>query len=97
MDDTENHEELMRLLKENTALAQENNELLKKINRHNTITFWVRIVWFAVIVGMPFAVYFYFLQPYFEAFGANYELFRQGMAEIPGFKGIENALPRFDL
>jgi uncharacterized membrane protein (DUF106 family) len=94
MENNEVHEEMMRLLKENAALAQENNELLKTLNRHLTITFWLRIVWYAIIIGMPFAVYFYLLQPYFEAFGANYELFRQGMAEIPGFKGIEQVLPK---
>ncbi len=87
------HEEMLQLLKENAELAKQNNELLKKLYRHTTFAFWIRIVWYAVLIGLPFAVYFYFLEPYFEAFGANYDLFRQGMAEIPGLKGLEYMLP----
>ena len=87
------HEELYRLLKENTDLVRENNEILKKLYRHTMIGLVLRIAWYTILIGLPFAVYFYLLQPYFEAFGANYETFRQGMAEIPGLKGIENVLP----
>jgi hypothetical protein len=84
---TGDHEEMIRLLREN-------NELLKKLHRHNVIGFWVRITWYALLIGLPFAVYFYVLEPYFNAFGANYETFRQGMAEIPGLKGLEHFLPQ---
>lgn len=80
------HEEMLRLLREN-------NEILKKLYRHSVIGFVLRIVWYIILIGMPFAVYFYLLQPYFEAVGANYETFRQGMAEIPGLKGLENIFP----
>ena len=82
----EEHEEMLRLLREN-------NELLKKLYRHSVIGFVLRMVWYIILIGMPFAVYFYVLEPYFHAFGANYELFRQGMAEIPGLKGLENIFP----
>ncbi len=86
-DDKKNeHDEMLRLLREN-------NEILKKLYRHSVIGLTLRIVWYVILIGMPFAVYFYILEPYFEAFGANYELFRQGIAEIPGLKGIENIIP----
>jgi ribose/xylose/arabinose/galactoside ABC-type transport system permease subunit len=81
------------LTQESLAVMRENNELLKKIYRHNIIGIWLKLLWFAAIIGLPFAVYFYVLGPYFEAFGSNYEVFRKGMAEIPGLKGIENVLP----
>lgn len=87
------HAEMLRLIRETSVLTKENNVLLKKIHRHNVINLTFKIVWLAIIIGLPFAVYFYVLGPYFEAFGANYEVFRQGMAEIPGLKGIENVLP----
>ncbi len=80
------HEEMLRLLKEN-------NVLLKKLYRHSVIGFTFRIIWYAILIGLPFAVYFYVLEPYFNAFGANYETFRQGMAEIPGLKGLQYILP----
>jgi hypothetical protein len=87
------HGEMLRLLRENNELARQNNALLRKLYRHNIIGFTIKTIWIALLIGVPFAVYFYFLQPYFEAFGANYELFRQGMAEIPGLKGIEYLFP----
>ncbi len=89
----EEHNEMLRLLRENNELAKQNQELLRKLYRHNIIGFTLKIVWFAVLIGLPFAVYFYILEPYFNVFGANYEVFRQGMAEIPGLKGLEQFLP----
>ncbi len=87
------HAEMHRLLEENNALLKENHELLRKMYRNDMIGIGVRVVWYAVLIGLPFAVYFYLLEPYFEAFGANYETFRLGMAEIPGLKGLEKFLP----
>ncbi len=93
MNEIDTHSEILGILKENARLVKENNEMLHKMYRYDVITFWLRIVWYGVLIGLPFAVYFYFLEPYFEAFGSNYELFRQGMAEIPGLKGLETLLP----
>lgn len=87
------HEEMLRLIRENHELITQNNVLLRKMYRNEMITFALRIIWYAILIGLPFAVYFYVLEPYFHAFGANYEVFRLGMAEIPGLKGLENFLP----
>lgn len=89
----EQHQEMMRLLRENTAISKENNELLHKLYRHNVIGFIARMIWYAILIGVPIAAYYYILAPYFNAFGANYDTFRKGMAEIPGLKGLENLLP----
>ena len=93
MESSDTHEEMLRLLKENNELAKENAVLLKKLYRHSVIGIWIRIVWYAVLIGLPFALYFYVLEPYFHAFGADYEVFRRGMAELPGLKGLEHLLP----
>lgn len=87
------HSEMLALLKENAKLSKENNEMLQKMFKYDMITFWIRLVWYGILIGLPFAIYFYFLEQYFSAFGSNYELFRQGIGEIPGLKGIENLLP----
>jgi hypothetical protein len=88
------HEELLRLTRENNELIKENHEYLRKMYRNDMVGLTLRVVWYAILIGMPFAVYFYVLEPYFEAFGANYEVFRQGMAEIPGLKGLEVFFPK---
>ncbi len=87
------HAEILRLLEENNILLKENHQLVRKIYRNDMIGLAFKLVWFAVLIGLPFAVYFYVLEPYFNAFGANYETFRLGMAEIPGLKGLEKFLP----
>jgi hypothetical protein len=93
-DDKKNeHDEMLRLIRENAVLVRENNELLKKIYRHSMVGLVLKFVWFAIIIGLPFAVYFYLLEPYFEVFGANYEVFKAGIGEIPGLKGLEKLLP----
>ena len=89
----DHHEELLRLARENNELIKQNHEYLRKMYRNDMVGIMLRFVWFAILVGMPFAVYFYILEPYFQAFGANYETFRAGMAEIPGLKGLEHFLP----
>ena len=92
MEQYSDHTELKRALKENTGLLKENNELLKKIHRNGLWGFWLRIVWYIVIIGLPCALYFYVLEPYFEALGSNYEVFKAGINEIPGLKGLEQLL-----
>jgi hypothetical protein len=87
------HEELLRLTRENNELLKENHEYLRKMYRNDMIGLTLRVVWYAILIGLPFAVYFYVLEPYFEAFGANYEEFREGMAEIPGLKSFEQFFP----
>lgn len=78
--------ELERLMKENSQLLEENNTLLKKIHRNGLIGFWVRILWYVLLIGLPFALYFYVLEPYFSALGSNFEVFKAGINEIPGWK-----------
>lgn len=90
--DTE-HNEMLVLLKENSRLLNENNILLKKLHKWSLFGFWLRIIWYALIIGFPFALYFYILEPYFNALGSNYEVFRQGISEVPGLKGLEHLLP----
>ena len=94
MEPASDHTELKRMLEKNSALLEENNELLKKIHRNAVLGFWLRIVWYILIIGAPFALYFYVVEPYFEALGANYEVFKAGINEIPGLKGLGELLNR---
>lgn len=88
------HAEILRLIRENQSLLKENNLLLHKLYRHNLIGFVARLLWYALLIGLPFIMYVYIIQPYFEVFGSNYEVFREGMAQIPGLKGLEQFLPK---
>jgi len=80
------HESMRKLLEKNTAVLEENNKLLRKLHRNMVIGFWVRVFWYIVLIGLPFALYFYVLEPYFEMLGSSYQEFSEGIAEIPGWK-----------
>lgn len=86
------HELLEDLVRQNAELLQENNTLLKKIHRNAALSFWLRVVWYLLLIGFPFAVYFYVLEPYFAAFGSSYDNFIDGLNELPGLRGIDQML-----
>ncbi len=86
--ENDSNAELRQLIQQNTRLLQENNRLLRKIHRSGLIEFWVRICWYILLIGLPFALYFYLLEPYFTAMGTSYETFSAGMQEIPGWRQI---------
>jgi uncharacterized membrane protein (DUF106 family) len=87
--------EMKQLLKKNRELLEENNELLKKIHRNALWSFWLRVVWYVFLIGLPFALYFYVLEPYFDALGSSYEVFSAGIQEIPGWKQFNAAIDNF--
>ncbi|MEM9336587.1 MAG: hypothetical protein AAGA35_01910 [Patescibacteria group bacterium] len=82
------HARLEELLRENQRLLTENNELVRRMHRNMMLGFWLRIVWYGLLIGLPFALYFYVLEPYFTALGSNYEVFSAGIQEIPGWKQV---------
>ena len=84
--------EIKYLLEKNTELLKENNRLLKKMHRNAVWGFWFKIIWFLLLIGLPFALYFYVLEPYFKALGSSYEVFSTGMQEIPGWKQFTQTL-----
>ena len=92
MPPSEEHKQLLQLLKENTALVKENNELLKKLYRHSIWELVLRVAWYSFIIGAPFAFYFYFFRPYFDVLGINYETFKQGINQIQGLGAFQHTL-----
>lgn len=81
-----NNTDLEHTLEENRKLLEENTELLRKLHRSTRMSFWFQIGWYLLLIGLPFAFYFYFLEPYFTALGSSYETFNAGIQEIPGWK-----------
>ena len=90
--DEKYYSDLRSKLDRNYKVLQDNNLLLKKIHRNGVWAFWIRITWYLVLIGLPFALYFYVLEPYFTALGSNYETFKAGIGEIPGLKGLSQLL-----
>ncbi|MCA9354315.1 MAG: hypothetical protein KC877_02225 [Candidatus Kaiserbacteria bacterium] len=87
----DHHQMIHELLLENQRLITENNQLLKKMNRRSIWSFWLKVVWFAVLIGLPFLLYYYIVEPYFTSLGSSFETFQQGLQEIPGWKQFYEA------
>ena len=92
MIDNKESDALRELLLENQRLLGENNQLLKKIHRQSIISFWIRIVSFLIIIGAPFVLYYYVVEPYFTTLGSSFETFQQGLQEVPGWKQFYEAI-----
>ena len=85
-----NEGELVRLLEENTALVRENNVILKKMRRNGLIDMWLRVIWYAFLIGLPFALYFYILEPYLARLGISSDQFRVAISKLPELKMFQS-------
>jgi hypothetical protein len=56
-------ERLEQLLEDNIELAEENNKLIRSIRRGNRIAFWLKVVLWVIILGLPF----FFIGPIMNA------------------------------
>lgn len=83
---------LKEAVEESKELLEENNQMLRSVQRNARLSFWFQVLWYGFLIGMPFALYFYILEPYFSALGSSYETFNAGMQEIPGWKQFHETL-----
>ena len=80
------------LLLENNRLIAENNEMLRRMNRMQWWSFAFRIFWFLMLIGAPFLVYYWLLEPYFTTLGSSFDTFQAGLQEVPGWKQFYSAM-----
>ena len=85
-------EQMRELMLENKRLLSENNMLLHKMYRTAWWSMMLRIFWFFVIIGAPFIVYYYIVEPYFTTLGSSFETFEAGLQEVPGWKQFYEAM-----
>ena len=64
-------EHIERVLEELHTVEKENNTLLKKINRHLRFGRFVSFLYWCIVIGSVFGLY-YFLQPYLESLWHTY-------------------------
>lgn len=86
------HQQIKDLLLENQRLLGENNELLKKIRRNAVWAFWMRLVWTLILLGVPFVLYYFVIEPYFDSLGSSFQTFQAGLQEVPGWKQFYEAM-----
>lgn len=90
----DHHIELKLLLEETLAVAKENRKMLRSIRRIGIFELILRLLWYAILVGMPFALYYYVIGPYFQSIGASYGQFNQGVQNLPLMKVLGSIFGR---
>jgi hypothetical protein len=86
------HQILHELMVENQQLLKENNELLKKSLRRSTWAFIIRVILLLLFLGVPFALYYYFIEPYFHSVGESFSSLNQSLSVIPGWNQFVDAI-----
>ena len=59
------------ILEETNAIARENNEILKKIRRNQKASTFIRLLYWAVVLGLAAGAY-YFIEPYVNVLKETY-------------------------
>lgn len=75
------------LLKKNLELTKENNKLLKKIRRGALLGGLFKLIWIAIIIGVPVYVYFNFLSPVLDQVLDTAQTVQETGNKIGGFGG----------
>jgi hypothetical protein len=83
-------EDIKKLLEENLKVVKQNHEILEKIHKVYMYTLWMKVLWFAIIVGVPFILYYFLIEPYLMAAGIYTEQIRdalKGFQQLVGKAG----------
>ena len=81
------------LLKETLKLAQENNRLLRKINRNMQWARVMKTLYWLVIIGAMLGAY-YLLQPVIESARGTYQNLQTGFGKVQGtLESLPSNLP----
>ena len=86
------HQIIYDLLEQNRTLLEENNKLLKKSLRRSTLSFVFRVLLLLLFLGVPFAIYVYFIEPYFHSVGESFSSLNQSLSMIPGWNQFVDAI-----
>lgn len=85
-------DESKRMLREILETSKENNKLLKRMRRAALWGGVLRVIWWAIIIGVPIYLYFSVLQPVFNEVGISFSNILENienLQEVVG-KGVSN-------
>lgn len=90
-----------REMKELLELTRDNNKLLHKMRRHAIYGNIMRLFYWAVIFGVPVALYYYYLQPYLGQLMDTYDTVKGGAEGLQNLgtqaDGIGGILEKFGI
>jgi hypothetical protein len=87
---TENDQEIEDLLRENVRLTRENNHILHKLWRAEVTGFWTKVVFYALIIGVPVFIYQFYLQGYVQQLQKTYDSMRGTVEQVKQLPPLES-------
>lgn len=78
--------ELHDILHQQNELLKANNQLLHKIHRYEMISFWSKVMWFVILIGLPILIYYYFLEPYTSGILETLKNFNETFHQVSGWE-----------
>jgi hypothetical protein len=70
---SDQHELIVSLLRENQVLLQQNNDLLQKSERRERRRLIFKVVWYAMLLGVPLLAYYYLYSTFITLLGSGAE------------------------
>ena len=84
-------ETILTLTRQNQELLKANNELLNTINRREIRHFWFKVVWYAILLGVPLFAYYYLYNAFLGNLSGgdaqsnlNYEMIKEALKLYQG-------------
>lgn len=71
-----------KLIRENARLTKENNRLLKKLWRAEVFGIWSKVLFAAILIGVPVLIYQYYLSDVIVDLRAMYEGIQQDIDQV---------------
>ncbi len=68
---TDQHELIIKLLRENQELVRQNNELLIRQERRERRRFIFKVIWYTILLGIPLLAYYYLYSMFASLTGAE--------------------------
>lgn len=86
-------QEIKELLLKNQELLKDNNVLLHKMHRSAMWATAFRVVWFAIIIGVPVGIYYFVLEPNVANMRDAIDVMIQGAKDVSGMRSILDGVP----
>lgn len=87
--------ELRRLLEETRALAKDNHSMLRAIRRGQWLSFFGKIIFWAVLLLLPFYFYQQYIQPTIEKFSTAPATAASNILGLPSSADIQKLIDSY--
>ena len=82
-------QEILEQINELNKTISDTNSRVRRIDRSMKVSFWFKVIWFLFLIGIPFAIYYYLIEPYKDLFEQQAS-FSESIKNFPGWDQFDN-------